>query len=124
LYAIHIAGFPQDATERLQTAMSHWKPDSPVEQEDGTLRCKQHGLEICGKCCVDYTFMHEVLANEGEPESDDSDLPTSDMNKISLKNPETESQSKCAVCSVASTKHCARCKSVHCKLALFPHDFN
>jgi len=33
---------------------------------DGTLRCQQHGLEICGICCCDYTFISDGLEEQGE----------------------------------------------------------
>lgn len=39
--------------------------DSPIHLPDGTLRCKAHRLEICGACTVDYTFMREVLEENG-----------------------------------------------------------
>ncbi|TFY54346.1 hypothetical protein EVG20_g9741 [Dentipellis fragilis] len=38
-----------------------WRPDSPVELADRTLRCKRHGLEVCAVCKVDYTFMRDVI---------------------------------------------------------------
>ena len=43
-----------------------WPQDSPKEMPDGTLRCRDHGLEICGICCCDYTFMRDVPVEKGE----------------------------------------------------------
>ncbi|KAJ4309120.1 hypothetical protein N0V84_011686 [Fusarium piperis] len=40
--------------------------DSPIELPDGRLVCRRHGLHVCGSCCVDYTFMDEVLAESDE----------------------------------------------------------
>ncbi len=38
-----------------------FRPDSPVELPDGRLVCGTHGRVVCGICCVDYTFMDDVL---------------------------------------------------------------
>ncbi|KAG4281822.1 RNase H domain-containing protein [Fusarium proliferatum] len=57
-----------------------WAPDSPVELPDGRLVCGNHGLVVCGSCCVDYSFMDDVLdddAIEGRvrrPEEYEDDL--------------------------------------------------
>ena len=53
-------------------------PDSLVELPDGTLCCHRHGLEICGICCCDYSFMRDILkeqegSNNTKPESDEED---------------------------------------------------
>ena len=40
------------------------QPDEPVQQPDGSLRCKRHGLEICDKCGVDYTFIYQSLEED------------------------------------------------------------
>jgi hypothetical protein len=76
-----------------------WKPDSPIELEDGTLRCKEHNLEVCGKCCVDYTFMREVLAHNSEEEEEG----------------EVDKTDRCAVCGKRADKQCSKCKRVYCK---------
>lgn len=44
------------------------KAEDPVQMPDGTLRCLTHHLETCGKCCVDYSFMREVLAENAYDE--------------------------------------------------------
>jgi len=44
-------------------AAAQWRPDSPVELPNRTLRCKAHFLEICNICNVDYTFMRDLLAD-------------------------------------------------------------
>ncbi|KAG8801730.1 hypothetical protein FRC17_006564, partial [Serendipita sp. 399] len=46
--------------------------DTPIELPDGTLRCQRHFLEVCGKCCVDYTFMREIIG-EAEEEDEEED---------------------------------------------------
>lgn len=38
----------------------------PVELPDGRLICRPHGLVVCGRCCVDYSFMDEVLEDSDE----------------------------------------------------------
>ena len=88
-------------------------PDSPVEQPDGTLRCQRHGLEICGICCCDYTFMRDVLEEQEQAfktnEEDDGDWA-----------PYEEEQSKtkmtlCNVCSIECKKRCSKCGNVFCE---------
>lgn len=50
-----------------------WHPDSPIELPDGRLVCSSHRLIICGKCCVDYSFMDDVLADtDGANSTDES----------------------------------------------------
>ena len=51
-------------------------PDSPVEMPDETLCFQRHGLETCGICCCNHTFMRDVLeeqeeSNNTKPESDE-----------------------------------------------------
>jgi|SRR5258706_6330659 len=97
-------------------------PDSPVEMSDGTLRCQRHGLEICGICCCDYTFMRDVL----EEQEANSTTQVSDSNDDSDWIPyEEEKQSKtrvrlCNVCSTECQEKCSRCKSVFCECDLLP----
>jgi hypothetical protein len=45
--------------------MPPWRPDSPVELPDGRLVCKMHELTICGICTVDYSFMDDILNEDG-----------------------------------------------------------
>ncbi|KAH6842276.1 ribonuclease H-like domain-containing protein [Chaetomium sp. MPI-CAGE-AT-0009] len=52
--------------------------EGPCELPDGRLVCGPHGFVVCGKCCVDYSFMDDVLSNQGngddeEEEDDDED---------------------------------------------------
>ncbi|KAK5663807.1 hypothetical protein OQA88_10 [Cercophora sp. LCS_1] len=48
--------------------------EGPCELPDGRLVCGPHGLVWCGKCCVDYSFMDEVSAeNNDEDEHEDED---------------------------------------------------
>ncbi|KAI8623629.1 ribonuclease H-like protein [Xylariaceae sp. FL1651] len=42
----------------------------PCELPDGRLVCSPHGLVVCGMCCVDYSFMEDVLSG-----SDDEECP-------------------------------------------------
>ncbi|KAI1028236.1 hypothetical protein LB503_002053 [Fusarium chuoi] len=57
-----------------------WAPDSPVELPDGRLVCGNHGLVVCGRCCVDYSFMDDVLDDDSiegrvrRPEEYEDDL--------------------------------------------------
>lgn len=38
----------------------------PVELPNGRLICRPHGRVVCGRCCVDYSFMDEVLEDSDE----------------------------------------------------------
>lgn len=48
----------------------------PEELSDGRLVCSAHKLTICGKCCVDYSFMDDILDEDKEGESDGDELLT------------------------------------------------
>jgi hypothetical protein len=52
----------------------------PIELTDGRLVCSTHRLTVCGKCCVDYSFMFEV-SDDGEEESDGDELLTEEEMK-------------------------------------------
>ena len=65
---------PEVSSQNRHTRMP-FVAGSPVEMSDGTLRCRQHGLEIYGICCCDYTFMRDGSeeqeeANDTKQESD------------------------------------------------------
>ena len=47
--------------------------EGPCELPDGRLVCGPHGLVWCGKCCVDYSFMDDVLGHNSENEDQDDD---------------------------------------------------
>ena len=51
--------------------------EGPCELPDGRVVCGPHGLVVCGRCCIDYSFMDDVLSNRGngddEEEEDDDD---------------------------------------------------
>jgi hypothetical protein len=51
-----------------------------IELTDGRLVCSAHRLTVCGKCCVDYSFMDEVL-DDGKEESDGDELLTEEEMK-------------------------------------------
>jgi hypothetical protein len=42
----------------------------PIELSGGQLVCAAHYLTVCGKCCVDYSFMDEDLAGDDEDDED------------------------------------------------------
>jgi len=94
-------------------------PDSPVEMPDGTLRCQRHGLEICGICCCDYSFMRDVLKEqeESKPESDEED--DEDWGPYEEEQSKTEMR-LCNVCSEECKKMCSRCKIVFCECNPLP----
>jgi len=52
--------------------------EGPCELPNGRLVCGPHGLEVCGKCCVDYSFMDDVLGRDSENEDEDADSSKSD----------------------------------------------
>ena len=84
--------------------------DEAVELPDGTLRCKAHHLEICGICCVDYSYVRDIQ------QEDDHDV---DPGRYPSANEEAKRQPskriRCAVCHKPADKQCSRCKSVYCK---------
>ncbi|KAI0466992.1 ribonuclease H-like protein [Xylaria cf. heliscus] len=43
--------------------------EGPCELPDGRLVCGPHGFVVCGKCCVDYSFMDDALSHS-EDEDD------------------------------------------------------
>jgi len=45
--------------------------EGPAELPNGRLVCGPHGLECCGRCCVDYGSMNEALSSEDEDEDSD-----------------------------------------------------
>ena len=49
--------------------------DSPDELPDGRLICSAHKLTVCGNCCVDYSFMDDVL-DDSPPEPDGGEILT------------------------------------------------
>ena len=107
-----------------------WRHDSPVEMPDGTLRCQRHGLEICGICCRDYTFMRDVLkeseeSNNTKHKSDEEDDKEDDEDDDEDWAPYEEEQSGtkmklCNVCSKECQKKCSRCKNVFCECEPLP----
>lgn len=59
------------------TASSSDDEEGPCELPDGRLVCGPHGRVWCGKCCVDYSFMDEVLSRNGEDGYESGDHPDS-----------------------------------------------
>ena len=47
--------------------------EGPCELPNRQLVCGPHGLVSCGKCCVDYSFMDDVLSHDSEDEDEDED---------------------------------------------------
>jgi ribonuclease HI len=43
----------------------------PIELPDGQLVCAPHYLTVCGKCCVDYSFLNEINDDADEEDSDE-----------------------------------------------------
>lgn len=54
--------------------MAFPRPSHPIDLPDGRLACGDHGLTVCPICCVDFTFMDELLSDKDER----SDLVLSD----------------------------------------------
>lgn len=45
--------------------------DDPIELDNGrTLVCRRHMWVVCGKCCVDYSFMQDLDYSNGEESED------------------------------------------------------
>lgn len=47
--------------------------EGPCELPNGRLVCGPHGQVVCGRCCVDYGFMDDVLDRDSENEDEDED---------------------------------------------------
>jgi ribonuclease HI len=47
--------------------------EGPCELPNGRLVCGPHGLVCCGKCCVDYSFMDDVLSQDSEDDDEHDD---------------------------------------------------
>jgi ribonuclease HI len=47
-------------------AMAPWQPDEPIELANGTLVCGAHRQVICGRCCVDYSFVESFEESDSE----------------------------------------------------------
>lgn len=45
-----------------------------VELSDGRLVCHNHGLVVCGKCCVDYSFAGPDASESDDIDDDDDDI--------------------------------------------------
>jgi len=44
----------------------------PETLPDGHLVCSAHKLTVCGKCCVDYSFMDDILGDDsGQSDGDE-----------------------------------------------------
>ena len=54
--------------------------EGPCELPDGRLVCGPHGLVTCYKCCVDYSFMDDVLSHGSEDEDMDEEEEDDDWN--------------------------------------------
>ncbi|RJE17927.1 hypothetical protein PHISCL_09738 [Aspergillus sclerotialis] len=53
--------------------MAFPRPSSPIELPGGRLACGIHGLVICPRCCVDYSFIDEDLPTEDNTSSSSRD---------------------------------------------------
>ncbi|KAH9906518.1 ribonuclease H-like protein [Xylariomycetidae sp. FL2044] len=53
--------------------------EGPCELPSGRLVCGPHGLVICGRCCVDYSFMEDDLGNSEDEDEDELDSETEAM---------------------------------------------
>ncbi|CAH0055703.1 unnamed protein product, partial [Clonostachys solani] len=55
--------------------------EGPCELPDGRIVCGPHGLVICGKCCMDFSFMDEVRDEADDDDDDDDDFPEVDADQ-------------------------------------------
>ncbi|KAL2125962.1 hypothetical protein VTI74DRAFT_2078 [Chaetomium olivicolor] len=47
--------------------------EGPCELPDGRVVCGPHGLVVCGRCCVDYSFMDDVPSNQGNSDDEEEE---------------------------------------------------
>jgi len=103
----------EEAAKRMQESdKADDDEDGAVEMPDGTLRCRQHYLEICGICCRDYTFMRDHLEEQEEAAKEDWAPYEEEQTKTKLV--------LCNVCSKECQKKCSVCKSVFCECDFLP----
>ncbi|KAM5344080.1 hypothetical protein ACJ41O_012617 [Fusarium nematophilum] len=62
----------------------------PVELPSGRLVCRPHGQVVCGYCCVDYSFMDEVLEEESMEREDDGPCAERHLDEASLSGSEPD----------------------------------
>jgi ribonuclease HI len=83
------------------TASDSDDEEGPCELPDGRLVCGPHGLVICGKCCVDYSFMDDVLSHDSNDVDEDSDRLGSevDANRLCSATNDSNATRSSAPCS-------------------------
>jgi hypothetical protein len=64
--------------------------DEPIELPDGRLVCKAHQLTVCANCCVDYSFMDEILDNNEDEVDDHNDEAEDDKDEGSAQSDDDE----------------------------------
>ncbi|SPO03134.1 uncharacterized protein DNG_05816 [Cephalotrichum gorgonifer] len=73
---------PIQSSTPLQSALSgfNFEVPDPIELPNGRLVCGPHRREVCGACCMDFTYMRDVLSNydsdddvDGYDDDDDDD---------------------------------------------------
>ncbi|GAP93144.1 putative RNase h domain protein [Rosellinia necatrix] len=48
--------------------------EGPCELPDGRIVCGPHGHIVCGRCCVDYSFMEDILSHDEDEDEDDGGI--------------------------------------------------
>jgi ribonuclease HI len=44
--------------------------EGPCELPNGRIVCGPHGLVSCGRCCMDFSFMDEILSDQDDDEDE------------------------------------------------------
>ena len=87
--------------------------DGPIQLSDGTLCCK-HGLERCGTCGIDYTFMREILDDDGFIDSDESMMYLPEEEEFYYMPDMTRNGTRCEVCGKPGAVACTECEESLC----------
>ncbi|PHH91007.1 hypothetical protein CDD83_1985 [Cordyceps sp. RAO-2017] len=53
-----------------------------IELPNGRLVCRPHGLVVCGYCCVDFSFMDEILEEEEEEEQEEAEREDNELYEL------------------------------------------
>ncbi|CAI6074874.1 unnamed protein product [Clonostachys chloroleuca] len=54
--------------------------EGPCELPDGRIVCGPHGLTVCGKCCMDFSFMDELRDEDNYDDGDNDDEHSLEVN--------------------------------------------
>lgn len=78
--------FPLTSYYRFTMSPFH-DDDGPIRLPSGRLICSPHHLVVCHRCCVDYSFMDEILSDQDDNDESSSPSTESDWEEDERVNP-------------------------------------